>query len=83
MHGNGQFRFPSELFLHRFDDVVRHERFAIVLANVAIRHIAGFAAQIACKLATVVVLDDDCVPRAFQNVENRFAMQRTSQRICN
>src|SRR6266853_2065837 len=76
VRGNGKFRFPRELFLDRLNDVVRHERFAIVLANVAVRHVAGFAAQITRKLATEVVLDNDGVPRAFQNVENRFAMQR-------
>src|SRR5713101_5864771 len=76
VRGNGKFRFPCELFLHRLDDMVRHERFAIVLANVAVRHVAGFAAQITRKLATEVVLDNDGVPRGFQNVENRFAMQR-------
>src|SRR6266481_1338873 len=56
--------------------MVRHERFAVVLANVAVRHKAGFAAQIAGKLAAIVVLYNDCVPRVFQNIEDSFAMQR-------
>src|SRR5690348_15015458 len=76
VHGNREFSAPGKLFLHRPHDVVRHEWFPIVLANVPVRHIAGFAAQVAGKLATVVILDDDCVPRASQNVENRLAVQR-------
>src|ERR1700756_1178863 len=47
VHGNGYFSAPGKLFLHRLHDVVRHERLPIVLANVAVRHIAGFAAQVA------------------------------------
>src|SRR5882724_12001149 len=76
VHGNGEFRLPGELLLHGFDNVVRHEGFAVVLANVAVRHKAGFAAQVARKLAAVIVLHDDGVPRVFQNFENGIAMQR-------
>ena len=54
----------GELFAHRFHNVVRHEGLAIVLADVAVGDEAGFAAQIAGKLAAVVVLDDDGVLRA-------------------
>src|SRR5256884_8038886 len=50
--------------------------FAVVFADVAVWHEAGFAAQIARKLAAVVVLHDDGVARVFQNFENRIAMQR-------
>ena len=53
----------GELFLDRFDDVVRHEGFAIVLADVAVGDEAGFAAQVAGELAAEVVLDDDGVLR--------------------
>src|SRR6266851_3238309 len=75
VHGNGEFNLPGELLLHCLDNVVRHEGFAIVLANVAVGYEAGFAAQVARKLAAVVVLHDDGVPRGFQNFQNRIAMQ--------
>src|SRR5258708_2606387 len=71
-----QLGFATQLFLYCFDDVVRHKWFPVVLADVSIGHEAGFAPQVAGELAAVVVLDDDRVPRAFQNLENRRAVQR-------
>src|SRR6266852_4242577 len=76
VHGDREFRFPRELFFHCFHNVVWHERLAIVFADVAVWHKAGFAAEITGKLPGVVVLDDDGVPRILQNLENRLAMQR-------
>src|SRR6266566_3105086 len=73
---NRKFGLPSQLFLHCLHNVVRHERFSIVLADVPVRRVAGFAAQVAGELAAVVVLHYDRVPRAFQNVDNRLAVQR-------
>jgi hypothetical protein len=61
VHGNGEFRFAGELVFHRISNMMGHERFSVVLANVAVGHKAGFAAQIACELAAVVVFDDDGV----------------------
>src|SRR5713226_8857567 len=75
VRGNGEFRLPRELFLHRLHDVMRHEGFAVVFTDVALRHETGFTSQIARKLGAVVVLNDDRVPRALQNFENRLAMQ--------
>src|SRR5258708_24348771 len=68
--------FATQLFLYCFDDVVRHEWFPILLSYVSISHEAGFPSQVAGELAAVVVLHNDCVPRVFQNFENRVAMQR-------
>src|SRR6266851_3053549 len=76
VHGNGEFYLPSELLLHCLHDMVRHEGFAVILADVPVRHEAGFTAQVARKLAAVVVLHDDGVARVPQNLQNRFAMQR-------
>src|SRR5215469_11032168 len=45
VHGNRKFTVSGKLFLHRLHDVMWHEGFPIVLANVAVRHIARFAAQ--------------------------------------
>src|SRR5579864_2073809 len=55
---------------------MRHEWFTVVFSNVPIRHETGFAAQVAGKLAAVVVLHDDRVLRAFKDVEYRFTVQR-------
>src|SRR3989442_13357861 len=73
---NGKFRLPAQLFLHRFNDVVRHEWLSVELADVSARDVAGFATQITGELAAVVVLYDDRVPCVFQNVKNRLAVQR-------
>ena len=54
---------------------MRHEGFAVVFADVAIGYKAGFAAQVAGELATVVVLDDDGVPGIFQDGGNGVPMQ--------
>ena len=59
MDGNGESGLAGQLLLDRFDDVVRHEWFAVVLADVAVRVEAGLAPEIAGELAAVVVLDDD------------------------
>ena len=68
-------RSTSELFFDRLHNVVRHERLSVVFANVSIGHEAGLASQVACKLATEVVLDDDGVARILQDVEDCVSMQ--------
>src|SRR5579859_7042412 len=73
---NRQPALPTQLFPNRIHEVVRHERLPIVFANVPVRHKAGLTAQIARKLPAVVVLDDDRVPRALEDLENRLAVQR-------
>src|SRR5215472_16573781 len=59
VHGNGEFCPPGELFLDRLNNVVRHERFAVVLTNVAVRHKTCLATRVARELTAVVVLHDD------------------------
>ena len=54
-----EFCLPGQLLFDRFDNVMRHERFAIVLPDVAVRIEAGFAAEVTRELATIVVLDKD------------------------
>src|SRR5579859_2778850 len=76
MHRNGKICLPAQLFLHGFHDVVGHEGFAVVLADVPVGNEAGFAAQVAGKLSAVVVLHNDGVARVAQNVENSIAVQR-------
>src|ERR1700745_1403945 len=55
---------------------MRHEGLAVVFANVAVRHKASFAAQVARTLPALVVLYDDGVPSIPQENQNRFPMQR-------
>src|SRR5262245_50140295 len=54
---------------------MRHEGFSVVLANVAVCYETRFAAQIPRKLPTVVIFDNDRMTRAFQNLQNRVAVQ--------
>src|SRR5438874_1488017 len=49
---------PTQNLFDTRHDVVRHERFTVVLANVSLGYEARFRAQVARKLAAVVVLDD-------------------------
>src|SRR5260370_10411197 len=72
----GELGLAIQLFSYRFDNVVGHEGFPIVLADAPVRHEAGFAAQVAGELAAVVVFHDDRVPRASEDVQNCVAVQR-------
>src|SRR5260370_8571248 len=76
MFGYRELGLAPQLFFYRFDNVVGHERFPIVLSDMPVRHEAGLAAQVAGELAAVVVLHNNRVPRAFEDVENRVAVQR-------
>ena len=49
----------GQLIFDRFDNVMRHERFAVVLADVALRVEAGLAPEITGELAAVAVLDNN------------------------
>src|SRR5580700_6770098 len=55
--------------------MVRQERLSVILANISVRDKAGFATQITCELATKIVFDDDGVPRALQQIDDRVPMQ--------
>jgi len=76
MLGDREPGVAPQLFLHRFDNVVGHKWFPIVLADVAVRHKTGLTAQVAGKLSAVIVLDDDGVASAFENVDNGVTVQR-------
>src|SRR5262249_15489623 len=73
--GNRKVRVPGELFFHRFDDVMRHEWFTVIFAYVAVGYKTGFAAQVARKLSTVIVLDDDRVVSVFQECKDGFTVK--------
>ena len=63
--GKKSLDFPLNCSFTASTNVVRHERFAIVLPDVAVRQIASFAAQVAGELAAVVVFHDEGVPCVF------------------
>src|SRR5579871_6814864 len=62
VHRNRQLGSPAHLFFDRLDNVMRHERFAVVLADIAVRHKAGLAPQVARELPAEIILDDDGAP---------------------
>ena len=76
MCGDRELGCALQLFLYRFDDVVGHEGFPIVLSDMPVWYEAGFAAQVTGELAAIVVLHNDRVSNVFENVENRVAVQR-------
>jgi hypothetical protein len=55
---DGEFVFQP-VALDSFDNVMGHERFAVVLADVAVRVEAGLAPEITGELAAVIVLNHD------------------------
>src|ERR1019366_9231602 len=73
---DGELGFTCQLLLDGFDDVVREERLAVVLADVSVGHEAGLAAEVARELSAVIVLDDDGVFGLAEDVDDGVAMQR-------
>ena len=67
MDWDGQSRLTGQLRFHCFDNVVRHERLAVVLADVTVRGETGFAPEITGELATLIILDQDHVLAAPEN----------------
>ena len=59
MRRDRQVGSAGQLFLDRFHDVMRSERLPIVFANMAVSAKAGFGAEIAGKLAGIIILDND------------------------
>ena len=55
--------------------MMRHEGFAIILADVAVGDDAGLGAQVTGKLAAVVVLDNDELLTLGNCRRDRFAME--------
>src|SRR5882724_1170934 len=74
--GHGKLRPALKLFLHRVDDVVRHKRFAVVLADVTLRSETGFAPEITGELAALIVLNYDDILTAPENGADLRRVQR-------
>src|SRR5262249_48365370 len=58
MDRNRKAGLAAQLRFHCFDNVVRHERLAVVLSNMTVRSETGFAPEITSELATLIVLND-------------------------
>src|SRR5438093_13498317 len=67
MDRNGKAGLAGQLRFHCFDNVVRHERFAVVLADVTVRSETGFAPEITGELSAVIVLNQDHILAAPEN----------------
>ena len=68
--------FSSKDFLHAGHHVLWLERFAVVLADVAMRHDAGLGAQVTGELASAVILDDDNTPTPAEDVVDLLGVER-------
>ena len=66
----------GQLLFDRFDNVMRHERFAVVLADVAVRVEAGLAPEVTGELAAVVVLDNDDLLAAREDAADLRGVER-------
>src|SRR5881397_4104122 len=67
MDRNRKAGLAGQLRFHCFDNVVRHERLAVVLADVTVRGETGFAPEITGELATLIVFNQDHVLTAPEN----------------
>src|SRR6476660_5559241 len=67
MNRNRKAGLAGQLRFHCFDNVVWHERFTVVLANVTVRGKTGFAPEITGELAALIVLNHDDILTAPEN----------------
>src|SRR5437762_13329059 len=61
MDRDGKARLTGQLRFHCFDNVVWHERLAVVLAYVTARIEPGFAPEITGELAALIVLNQNYI----------------------
>src|SRR5213592_156514 len=54
---HGKLRFARHLFFNGIDNVMGHERLAVILTDITIGNVACFAPEIARELSAVIVLD--------------------------
>src|SRR5439155_17148082 len=74
---HGKLRFARHLFFNGIDNMMGHERLAVIFADITIGNVACFTSQIAGELSTVIVLDNDRAPsRGLQDFDDRFSVQR-------
>src|SRR5207245_1071501 len=74
--GDGEPAFAGQLFLHAVDEVVRHEWFAVVFADVPVRGRAGLGAQVTGELAAVIVFDDNHPLALRKNTRHHVGVER-------
>src|SRR6266567_9584787 len=74
---HGKLRFARHLFFNGIDNMMGHERLAVILTDITIGNVACFAPEIARELSAVIVLDNDRAPsRGLQDFDDRFSVQR-------
>src|SRR6266487_1800619 len=76
MDRDGKAGLAGQLRFYCFDNVVRHERFAVVLADVTVRGETGFAPEITSELPAVIVFNQDHVLTAYENGADLRRVQR-------
>src|ERR1700720_684933 len=76
MNRNGEAGLAGQLRFYRFDNVVRAERFAVVLADVTVCSETGFAPKITGELAALIVLNQDHILAAPENGADLRRVQR-------
>src|SRR6185369_8346237 len=74
--GNRKGGLAGKLFFNGINNMVRAERFAVIFADVTMRGKAGFGAQIASKLAGVIVFDNNDPPTGGKHTADMFAVER-------
>src|SRR6266496_4647047 len=67
MYRNRKAGLTGQLRFHCFDNVVRHKRLAVVLADVTVGIETGFAPEITGELAALIVLNQDHILAAPEN----------------
>jgi len=76
MDRNGKAGVTGQLRFYCFDNVVRHERLAVVLADVTVRIETGFAPEITGELSALIVLNQDHILTAPENSADLRRVQR-------
>src|SRR3989442_9219308 len=76
VHGHVEFRRALQDGRDAIDDVVRHERLAVVFADVTVGGEARLRSEIARELSAVVVLDDDDLRASREDRHDLGGVQR-------
>src|SRR5438067_9212636 len=76
MDRNREAGLAGQLRFHCFDNVVRHERLAVVLADVTVRGETGFASEVTGELTTLIVLNHNHILTAPENFPDFRHVQR-------
>ena len=76
MDRDRQPRLTGQLRFDCFDNVVRHERFAVILADVTVRIETGFAPKISRELTALIVFNKNHILAAPEDGADLVRMER-------